>query len=183
MIDLKAFTPYISEKAMDLHYNYHYKGYKKKTQELYSKYKSNDNILDIVRISYIEKNNDLFNNSSQVFNHEMFFKSLNPSKKIEEKHEMYIIKHFKKYELFMEEFINKGIKHFASGWIWLLEDDDNNAYITTTNNSDIPLGLLFGNHKFITVCDLWEHVYYPDYFNNRRSFLENFVKYLIFLHI
>lgn len=183
MINLKSFEPFISEKAMDLHYNYHYAGYKIKTQELYNSNNiENVNILDIIRDSYIHNNTDLFNNSSQVFNHDMFFKSLNPLKIIKKEHKEYIIKHFESYENFTHEFITKGLKQFASGWIWLLEDNSK-TYIITTSNSFIPLELLFGTAKLITICDLWEHTYYVDYYNKRKDFLTNFVNHLIHLHI
>lgn len=186
MINLKSFEPFISEKAMDLHYNYHYAGYKVKTQELCNLENiydlENANILDIIRHSYIKNTTDLFNNSSQVFNHEMFFNSLNPLKAIKQTHKEYIIKHFGSYENFAQEFITKGLKQFASGWIWLLEDNDK-VYIITTSNSFIPLELLFGIAKLITVCDLWEHAYYVDYYNKRKDFLTNFVNHLIHLHI
>ena len=64
---------------------------------------------------------------------------------------------------------------YGSGWIWLIVDGDQLA-IEATSNADLPL--VRDKHALIT-CDVWEHTYYIDYRNNRKTFTSNFVDKLL----
>lgn len=58
-----------------------------------------------------------------------------------------------------KKMIDAGTKHFGSGWLWLTKDG-----VKCTSNAkvvDTPL----------LVVDLWEHAYYPQYFNDRKAYL------------
>jgi Fe-Mn family superoxide dismutase len=68
------------------------------------------------------------------------------------------------------KFVEEGVGHFASGWVWLiarggkLELDSTHDAANHLGDSDVtPL----------LVCDLWEHAYYVDYKNERKKFLES----------
>ena len=66
-------------------------------------------------------------------------------------------------------FIEEGVNHFGSGWVWLLATPDE-LKIDTTHDGANHLGEA-GVIPLIT-CDVWEHAYYVDYRNDRKAFLE-----------
>ena len=71
-----------------------------------------------------------------------------------------------------KKFTTKAVGHFGSGWAWLVQDENQNLKITTSN-AQTPLA---DNLKPLLVCDVWEHAYYIDVRNARPTYLENFWK-------
>ena len=63
---------------------------------------------------------------------------------------------------------------FGSGWVWLVQDGDG-LKIVKTFNADKPVA--HGQIAFLT-CDVWEHVYYLDYQNRRKDFVQAFLDHL-----
>ncbi|MBK8396720.1 MAG: Fe-Mn family superoxide dismutase [Leptospiraceae bacterium] len=64
-----------------------------------------------------------------------------------------------------------AITTFASGWIWLVKNNNGNLEIVNTENARKPLT---ENKKPLITCDLWEHAYYIDYRNSRDKYVESF---------
>jgi Fe-Mn family superoxide dismutase len=67
-----------------------------------------------------------------------------------------------------EEIIRSGCDRFASGYLWLVLDDDR-IDLLPTPNAETPLGLGMAP---LLVIDLWEHAYYLDYQERRDRYLE-----------
>lgn len=159
--------PYISEKTIQEHYNYHYKIYLRKLFKLIkgTKYEKLD-ILDVVNLSKKENKYDIFNNSAQVANHEFYFKSL----KLGTKNELLKNK-------LLPDFLDHGSSLFGSGWVWFVQERQNkDILIINTSNAERPSE---NKYKLLAVCDIWEHAYYLDYKSKRNQYLKNFINYLI----
>ena len=119
----------------------------------------------------------IFNNASQHWNHELFWKCMKPNgggsmpKKLEDqiKSDLGSVEEFKK------QFIQAGITQFGSGWCWL-SISNGKLVVSKTPNAENPL---IHNMKPILGCDVWEHSYYVDYRNRRPEYLENFFEKLV----
>jgi superoxide dismutase, Fe-Mn family len=175
-------SPFINEETITFHYEKHHYGYIKKSLILLNE-TDGSKVYLVPLIQELQKkphpNLILLFNLQQVLNHNLFWMCLqNKPVTVEEK--IFISKYFNSYEEFCHEFVQKGLNHMGSGWIWLLSDN-NKIWITTSDNAHIPQEVLDGV-KIITICDLWEHSYYLNYKNNRQLYLENFLQYLMILH-
>ena len=87
-----------------------------------------------------------------------------------------ITKEFGSVEAFKKQFSDAALRHFGSGWAWLVYRADGRLVITTTNNEDNPLmrHLLKADEvgRPILCLDLWEHAYYARYKNDRKKYIE-----------
>jgi len=80
---------------------------------------------------------------------------------------------FQSLKNFQDLFTDAVMKLFGSGWVWLVMDSSHKLKIFSLPNAESPLksGLIP-----ILTCDVWEHSYYIDYRNNRRKYVESFMK-------
>ena len=119
----------------------------------------------------------IFNNASQHWNHNLFWKCMKPKGggKIPSKLEKRIISDLGSVDQFKKDFIQAGTTQFGSGWCWL-SISNGKLVVTKTANAANPL---IENMKPILGCDVWEHSYYVDYRNRRPEYLNNFVEKLI----
>ncbi len=82
---------------------------------------------------------------------------------------------FGSIEAFKSAFTDAALRHFGSGWAWLVYRPDGRLVITTTANEDNPLMKDFvdwrGQGRPILALDLWEHAYYGRYKNDRRAYI------------
>ena len=174
-----ALSPIMSEQTLDLHHGKHHQTY---ITNLNNFIKDTEfeklSLEDIIKkTSSDKKKSGIFNNASQHWNHNLFWKCMKPKGggKIPTKLEERIKKDFGSFAKFKEEFINAGITQFGSGWCWL-SIDNGKLVVTKTANAENPL---INNMKPILGCDVWEHSYYLDYKNKRPAYLENFFEKLI----
>jgi Fe-Mn family superoxide dismutase len=74
------------------------------------------------------------------------------------------------FEAFKAKFNEAGLKHFGSGWVWLVRTSEARYEIATTPNQDSP----FTQGQYpILVNDVWEHAYYLKYQNRRADYLQS----------
>jgi Fe-Mn family superoxide dismutase len=174
----KSLEPYISARTVKLHYGVHYKKYVQNSNLLIERFgfggKSVPEILK--KIKGKDKYQSLFNNLGQALNHEIYFSSLKPDAKPPKGKMLEMInKSFGSYENFQKEFIIAGNTHFASGWVWLVKNN-NKLEIVTTQNADNPVTL---NLVPVLGVDLWEHSYYLDYENKKSEYMKNVTENLL----
>ena len=174
-----ALSPIMSEETLDLHHGKHHQTY---ITNLNNFIKDTDmakmSLEEIILKSSKDKSmSGIFNNASQHWNHNLFWKCMKPNGggNIPSKLEAKINNDFGNVEKFREEFINAGVTQFGSGWCWLSLKDEK-LVVTKTSNAENPL---IQNMKPILGCDVWEHSYYLDYKNKRPDYLENFFDKLI----
>lgn len=103
----------------------------------------------------------IFNDATQLWNHEFFWDSLSPSPDTEPPAHIAeaLRRAFGSVEFFRAEAVNSGLGCFGSGWVWLAVSPSGRWNVLSTHDADNPM--LWGEHP-LWVCDLWEHAYYLD---------------------
>ena len=174
-----ALAPIMSEETLDLHHGKHHQTYITNLNNFIKDTgMAGMSLEEIVHNSSKDKSKSgIFNNASQHWNHELFWKCMKPNgggsmpKKLEDriKSDLGSIEEFKK------QFIQAGITQFGSGWCWL-SISNGKLVVSKTPNAENPL---IHNMKPILGCDVWEHSYYVDYRNRRPEYLDNFFEKLV----
>ena len=171
-----ALQPHISAETMKTHHGKHHKKYVDTLNDLvtgtaHAKSPLEDVIL-AAKDSKDSTDKKIFNNAAQHWNHSFLWNSLSPDYDRAAGGTVMaaIDKDFGSFAKFRDAFVNEGVGHFGSGWVWLVAGGDT-LEIMATHDADLPLA--HGKHAILT-CDLWEHAYYLDYKSDRKGFLETF---------
>jgi Fe-Mn family superoxide dismutase len=175
-----ALEPVMSERTFSFHYDKHHQAYVTKLNELIKgKPEETMALEEIIQKHHSEpmKEDAIFNNAAQVWNHSFFWNSMKKGggKNIPPELEKRIVSDFGSVEKFKEDFVAAGVGQFGSGWAWLVEDNGKLA-ILKTPNAHLPLA---HGKKALFTCDVWEHAYYLDYQNRRPDFLKAFLNDLV----
>ena len=175
----EALSPIMSQETLELHHGKHHQTYITNLNNfIKDTYMAEMSLEDIiVKSSKDNSKAGIFNNASQHWNHNLFWKCMKPKGggTIPSKLEKKIIEDFGSVEKFKDQFKQAGITQFGSGWCWLSLNNDK-LVVTKTANAANPL---IDNLKPILGCDVWEHSYYIDYRNRRPEYLDKFVDNLI----
>ncbi|MBV1691353.1 superoxide dismutase [Novosphingobium sp. G106] len=173
---LDALEPLISREAMHFHYDKHFKGYVNKLNALVvgSAYAELP-LEDIVRQAAWKRKRPMLVNASQTWNHAFFWQCLQPGGVMEPDVILSeaIRRTFGSYADFEAKFVEKGVAHVGSGWLWLACHPERGLIITATEDA-IPVWLASGRVPLL-VCDLWEHAYYLDWRHDRAGWLKGFL--------
>ena len=174
-----ALSPIMSQETLELHHGKHHQTYITNLNNFIKDTEMKDMSLDeIILKSYNEKSMvGIFNNASQHWNHNLFWKCMKPNGggKIPLKLEKRLISDFGSVEQFKTDFKQAGITQFGSGWCWLSISNDK-LMVTKTANAVNPL---VSNMVPILGCDVWEHSYYIDFRNRRPEYLDKFIENLV----
>ena len=174
-----ALSPIMSEETLDLHHGKHHQTYiTNLTNFIQNTDMDNMSLEEIILKSSKDKSQaGIFNNASQHWNHNLFWKCMKPNGggQIPSKLEKRIIEDFGGIDQFKKDFKQAGITQFGSGWCWL-SISNGKLVVTKTANAENPL---IKNMKPILGCDVWEHSYYIDYKNRRPEYLDKFINNLV----
>jgi Fe-Mn family superoxide dismutase len=166
-----ALGPYMSAETLEFHHDKHHQAYVTNGEKLLEG--SGLEILaleDIVKESY-GKNQGLFNNAGQHYNHVHFWNWMKPNgggNKLPGALQAKIDEDLGGFDKFRADFIAAGTTQFGSGWAWL-SLKNGKLEVTKTPNGESPL--VHGGQPLLGV-DVWEHSYYIDYRNARPKYLE-----------
>lgn len=173
----EALEPYIDKKTMETHHTKHHQGYLDKflkAIEGTELKKLNVNVI-LKDLSVVPEKlkTSIINNGGGFSNHNFFWDILTPNstKEPEQNLKEKIEIEFSSFEKFKEEFKEKALTLFGSGWVWLALNKENKLEIIQTKNQDSPLSI--GLKPLLTI-DLWEHAYYLNYQNKRAEYVDNF---------
>jgi Fe-Mn family superoxide dismutase len=167
---LNALEPYISQKTLEFHYFKHHQTYVDKLNSLIE-----NTEFEAKSLEQIIKNSKgaIFNNAAQVWNHTFYWNSFSmrrntkPTQPLEE-----LINHkFGGIDAFKQEFTNQALNLFGSGWVWLVQNEEERLEILSLPNAENPITQ---NKKPLLVCDVWEHAYYLDKQNRRADYVKDF---------
>lgn len=162
--------PYIGERTVRYHYYKHLKVYIDKVNALKA---SSDTTIEQI-LKHKTHREALFNNASQVFNHYFYFEQLNPkgAKQPLPMMECLIERHYKTWDNLKSQIIEVGMGVFGSGWVFLTTDKEREClWIRSFSGTGTPKG----EYEFpLLALDVWEHAYYLDYQNDRKTYIENF---------
>ncbi len=166
----------IDAKTMEIHYSKHAAGYSKNLREaIAAENIVAANVEDILAkvSSYSIK---VRNNAGGHYNHEMFWKSMQPKvagNKAMGSLQLAIEKDFGSFETFKTKFTDAAKSRFGSGWAWLYVDENKKLKIGSTANQDNPLMNSSDIKGFpLLGLDVWEHAYYLKYQNKRADYIE-----------
>jgi Fe-Mn family superoxide dismutase len=166
-----ALAPYMSAETLEFHHDKHHKAYVDNGNKLLAEAGLEGKSLEeIVKASY-GKNQPLFNNAGQHYNHIHFWKWMKPNgggKSLPGKLQAKIDSDLGGFDKFRSDFLAAGAGQFGSGWAWLTLKDGK-LEVTKTPNGENPL--VHGGTPLLGV-DVWEHSYYIDYRNARPKYLE-----------
>ena len=171
--------PAMSARTLEHHHDKHHAAYVTKLNEFVAGTPMESQDLESIIKATVGKggkDQKIFNNAAQTWNHDFFWDSLAPNgggtppepilKQIQTT--------FSSFENFRDKFVEAAVGQFGSGWAWLVVKDGK-LDITTTHDADTPLA--HGIHAVWT-CDVWEHAYYLDYQHERARFVKTVVESL-----
>ncbi|HEY8595595.1 MAG TPA: superoxide dismutase [Devosiaceae bacterium] len=172
-----ALNPYMSAETLEYHHDKHHQAYVTNGNKLLEgSGLEGASLEDVVKQSF-GKNQGLFNNAGQHFNHIHFWKWMKPNGggKLPGKLEAAVNSDLGGLDKFRADFLNAGATQFGSGWAWLALKGGK-LEVMKTPNGENPL--VHGAVPLLGV-DVWEHSYYIDYRNARPKYLEAFFDNLV----
>jgi Fe-Mn family superoxide dismutase len=170
-----AMEPWLSRRAVSIHYHGHHAGYIRKLNEKLAQYAAYPNLpwwwgqpLDELAKNAAPDVQPL---AGQAWNHAFYWEGLSPRKqRVPAPLLKEIVKEYGSFETFRDEFTAAALDVFGSGWAWLVRTNRGLGVRETPNwqspadRDVIPL----------LCCDVWEHAYYLDHPNDRAAYLAGF---------
>ncbi len=172
-----ALQPYMSKETLEFHHDKHHNAYVETGNTLLKGSELEGKSVEEVVKGSVGKNQPLFNNAGQHYNHIHFWQWMKPNGggSIPGRLERKIVEDLGSVEKMKNEFMDAGKTQFGSGWCWLAVKDGK-IVVMKTPNGENPL---VHGAKPILGCDVWEHSYYIDYRNRRPDYLKAFVDNLV----
>ena len=171
--DDTALEPAISAETLGYHHGKHHKTYIDKTNAAIEGKDLDSKPLEDVIKAARGKDQGLFNNSAQSWNHGFYWYSLSGSETSPSEELTSLIDDaFGSIDALKTKLQERGAGHFASGWVWLAEKGGKLS-IEETHDGDTLADQDF--NPLLTI-DVWEHAYYLDHQNARPKYLEAVTK-------
>jgi Fe-Mn family superoxide dismutase len=171
-----ALEPYIDKMTMEIHHTKHHQAYINNLNSALEKYPEFHNLEleEILRnLNQLpeEIRTAVRNNGGGHYNHSLFWEIMKPNGGGEPKGKLKeeIERNFGSFEEFKKLFSETAIKHFGSGWAWLVITSDKKLKVYSMLNQDNPL---MNGDIPIMGLDVWEHAYYLKYQNRRAEYVE-----------
>jgi Fe-Mn family superoxide dismutase len=171
-----ALEPYIDKTTMEIHHTKHHQAYINNLNSALEKYPEFHNLEleEILRnLNQLpeEIRTAVRNNGGGHYNHSLFWEIMKPNGGGEPKGKLKeeIERNFGSFEEFKKLFSETAIKHFGSGWAWLVITSDKKLKVYSMLNQDNPL---MNGDIPIMGLDVWEHAYYLKYQNRRAEYVE-----------
>jgi Fe-Mn family superoxide dismutase len=170
-----ALEPHIDAMTMEVHYGKHHAGYTKKFNAALEH--EDMHPTDIYKIfeNVSEYGIGVRNNGGGYFNHSLYWKFMSPDGGGEPTGKLAeaIDTDFGSFAKFKEIFSAASASHFGSGWGWLILNKEGKLQVTSTPNQDNPLmDVAEVKGTPLLNIDVWEHAYYLNYQNMRKSYVE-----------
>ncbi|MDF2974683.1 MAG: superoxide dismutase [Microvirga sp.] len=172
-----ALQPYMSRETLEFHHDKHHAAYVNTGNNLLKGTEFEGKSVEEVVKGSFGKNQALFNNAGQHYNHIHFWMWMKPNGggalpgKLEKK----IVEDLGSVDKMKEDFIQAGVSQFGSGWAWLALKDGKITVMKTPNGEN---PLVHGAQPILG-CDVWEHSYYIDYRNRRPDYVKAFLDNLV----
>ena len=165
-----AFGDLMSAETFSYHHGKHHKAYVDKTNAAVKDTPlEGKSLLSVIEAAGANGDKGLFNNAAQTWNHSFFWQCLSPDDiAMPENLKAMIERDFGSVNAFHKAFKEEAVGHFASGWAWLVLDNDA-LKITSLHDADTPVA--HGLKPLLTI-DVWEHAYYLDYQNARPDYVQ-----------
>lgn len=173
-----ALEPHIDAMTMEIHHSRHHQTYINnylgilEGSELLEEYDPVEILKNLNEVP-AEKRQGVINNVGGHVNHTFFWTILSPDGGGEPSGELAVAidEAFGNLDAFKEEFTQKAMTVFGSGWAWLVKDVDGALMTRRTSFQDSPY--IDGQTPIIGI-DIWEHAYYLKHQNKRPGYVEDF---------
>jgi len=175
-----ALEPALSQRTLQIHHGKHHAKYVATTNDLIKGTEhEGKSAQEILMAAHEEKNQGLFNNAAQSWNHAFYWQCMSPQGGGEMASSLATAfeASFGSIEEFKKQFAAAGNTAFGSGWAWLVADKSGTKLsVTKTIGAGNPMteGLL----PLLTM-DVWEHAYYLDHQNVRANYVDTFLSRLV----
>ena len=171
----------LGENSLAIHYNDIYLPSIRQLNDIIARYPNFQNssldelIFNNEHITIKEKD-QLHHLASKVYNHHVFFASLNnqPCNNVNLPIINEITKWFGSLELFKQKFISVA-KATNNGFVYLVCDDHLRLSIFVTDFCHTPIPY---NLYPLMCIDMWEHSYYLTFLTNKDAYINNFLNVL-----
>lgn len=168
-----ALEPVLSREQISIHYGKHHKMYVEKANELLKKIDDSRDNGDEVDVGVVAKK--LSFSIGGTILHNLFWENLIPTSKfktVESTLKDVIDSEFGGMERLISEFTECATTIEGSGWAVLAYDVlTGRLLIFQLGNHNLNLA---PSQHIILVLDMWEHAYYIDYKNDKKSYVNNF---------
>jgi len=134
-----ALAPYMSRETLEYHHDKHHLAYVNNGNNLAKGTEWENKPVEEVVKGTFGKNQGLFNNAGQHYNHIHFWKWMKPGgggDKIPGELEKKIITDLGSVANMKEEFIQAGVTQFGSGWCWLAVEGGKIVVMKTLNGEN-----------------------------------------------
>jgi Fe-Mn family superoxide dismutase len=171
-----ALEPFISARTVDLHYERHHRGYLRKLEDaLAGKPEMASTLEDIIVAT---KDQKIFNNAAQVWNHTFYWQSLSPEGGGKPSGDLAAAlgEQIGRYADVKQQLAEAAVDEFGSGWAWLVLAPGGRLRILSTTDADNPLRI---ECSPLLTIDVWEHAYYLDYQNERQRYVSAVIDHLV----
>ena len=169
--------PHMDALTVEIHYDRHHRNYYNQFMKFIGETPYKNASIEFIFSIVSELGNPVRNNGGGYYNHVLFWEALAPQETGAPSPELLkaIEKAFGSVDQFFEQFNQKAMTQFGSGWAWLIVDEKGELQVTQTPNQDNPL-MDIAQVKGIPLfnIDVWEHAYYIDYRNSRPTYVEKF---------
>jgi superoxide dismutase, Fe-Mn family len=175
-----ALEPYIDAATMQIHREKHHQSYIDKLNAALQAYPelhdfSIEELLQRLDKLPISIRQTVHDQGGGHLHHEFFWKILKPgaagTKPTGALAET-IDRDFGSFDAFKDKFVEAGVKHFASGWVFLaVNRADGKLQVFSRADHE---NLLHEKKSALLINDLWEHAYYLKYHSGRADYLAAF---------
>ena len=164
-----ALQPTVSAETMHLHHDKHHAKYIDTTNQILGDKAAGQTLEAVIVQAAKDGEKKLFNNAAQSWNHAFFWDCMTPKATSPSGDLANAIDAFGGLGVLRDKFVQEGVGHFGSGWVWLAAVAGQLKVLSTHDGVNL---LTENGHVPLLVCDLWEHAYYVDYKNDREGFLK-----------
>jgi len=172
-----ALEPHIDALTMEIHHSKHHQTYITNYTNLLKDTGLIEQYTPLDLLSHIgevpaDKKQWVINNLGGHINHSFFWEILTPNASpVWGKILSEIDITFGSFDVFKEQFTQKALTVFWSGWAWLVRDRDGKLALRQTSGQNTPLS--DGEIPIIGI-DVWEHAYYLKHQNKRADYIKSF---------
>lgn len=172
-----ALEPFMDALTVEIHYDRHHRNYYNQFINLIGETPYKNASMEFIFANISTLSTPIRNNAGGWFNHNFYWQGLAPGGKGQPSPELMkaIEKSFGTLDALFEQFNQKAVTQFGSGWAWILVDEAGNLVVSQTPNQDNPwMDIAQVKGTPIFTIDVWEHAYYLKFQNKRPDFVKNF---------
>lgn len=172
-----ALEPHIDERTMRIHHGKHHAAYVDNLNKALSGHKelagsSVEKLLAEIEEVPEDIRQTVVNNGGGHANHSFFWEIMLPAQRTSSPEgdlKDALNKHFGSFDKFKEQFNERAMTVFGSGWAFLMVTSNDSLKVKRHSFQNSPL--MHGNVPILGL-DVWEHAYYLKYQNRRADYIK-----------